>query len=83
MVELQKEDVVTEEPISTKFSIESETRTEVSRDGIQKRDIFTQEPTFPKLFVEVATQTEVAATMMEEEVVTLSIQSEKVETFRF
>ena len=55
MVDLQKEDAITKEPVSPKLFVESATQTQFARDGIQKRDVVTQEPTFPKLLVETAT----------------------------
>ena len=38
-----------------------------------EEDVVTQELAFPKLFVEASTQINTATTLMEEEVVTLSI----------
>ena len=45
-----------------------------------EEDALTQEETFPKLFVEESIEIETAATLMKEEVITLPIQSEKVDT---
>ena len=76
--ELQKEDVVTQEPTSSRVVVEVIMQEETAKTLI-KEDVVTQEPTSPRVVVEVPMQGETIETLIEE-AVTLPVQNVQAET---